>query len=332
MTVSKVDPNTIFVSIDTLGLWKSTDRGSNWRRLGVVGAAPDYVNLKTSYLDNPLRVEVDPGDPNHVIVLEGVHGNALGFWESHDGGETWDMPRGFYDAAKNATMDVTSLAVDPTDFKHMLLGSHSLWGSPQRTAGIMETRDGGKTWTLHEAVPTWPAGSLGISFLYDPATGQGDANTWLASTDGDGFWRTTNAGASWTKVSNYSTPHGGAQLYYAKNGTVYSGGTPYPLRSSDNGATWQQMQTGLGFFYYYSVYGDGDTLYTQLSYTGDNAGMGLQPYMSAPESTGGPWLPYLGGTQKFMNGPFWMCYDAANGIMYSANWRGGIWALKVIKP
>ena len=104
------------------------------------------------------------------------------------------------------------------------------------------------------------------------------------------------------------------------------------MRSRDNGATWEQVQDGLPFFYYYGVWGDGDTLYAQLSYTGDNAGQGLQPYMSAPEKAGGPWTPYQSGAQKFINGPALMRYDADNQIMYSANWKGGIWALKVLKP
>lgn len=36
-----------------------------------------------------------------------------------------------------------------------------------------------------------------------------------------------------------------------------------------------------------------------------------------------------GGTQSFAEGPFEMDYDAVNGILYSGNNRGGVWALKV---
>jgi hypothetical protein len=328
--VSPVDPNVIYVPIDTLGLWKSTDRGSNWTRLGVPGNYQSGSRT-TTYLDSPIRVQVDPGDPNHVIATQGVRGTTLGFWESHDAGNTWTMPLGFFNAAKNATTDVTTMVVDPTNFKHILLGSHSLWANSQ-TPGIMETTDGGQTWILHAGDPSWGAGSIGIGFLYNPARGQGDPNTWLVQTDGNGFWRTNNAGGTWVRVANYGAPHGGAQIYYANDGTVYSGAAQYPVRSHDNGVTWEQVQSGLSYFYYYSVYGDGTTLYTQLSYTGNNAGQGPQPYMTASESTGGPWTPYRGGAQTFNDGPFMMQYDAVNGIMYSANWTSGVWALKVIKP
>jgi hypothetical protein len=327
--ISPVDPNVIYVPIDTLGLWRTTDRGSTWTRLGVQSTY--QYNGQTTYLDSPVRVQVDPGDANHLIATQGVRGTTIGFWESHDAGNTWVMPPGFVTAAQNATADVTSMAVDPTNFKHILLGSHSPWANSQ-TAGIMETTDGGQTWILHPGDPSWPVGSVGISFLYNPTSGEGNANTWLVATDGVGFWRTSDAGNTWVKVANFNAPHGGVQIYYAKDGTLYSGGAPYPARSHDNGATWVELQNGLSNWYYYTIWGDGDTLYTQVAFTGTNMLGSPAPYMTAAEATDGPWTPYQGGAQTFSDGPAMMRYDAANQIMYSANWTNGLWALKVIKP
>ena len=326
--VSPLDPNVIYMTIDTLGLWKTADRGSTWKLLGTPGAAPS--GLRATYLDSPITVRVDPGDANHLVATQGVRGTTLGFWVSHDGGNTWQMPQGFFNAAKNATNDITQMAIDPTNFNHILVSSHSPWAN-STTAGIMETTDGGQSWILHNGDPSWPTGSSGINFLFDPASGQGSSSTWLVATGGAGFWRTTNAGVSWVKVADYNATHGGAQLYYAKDGAVYSGSYPYPVLSHDNGATWQQVQNGLSYFYYYTIYGDGYTLYTQLANTGTNAGQGLKPYMTTSENTPGQWMPYQGGAQTFSDGPFMMRYDAANGIMYSANWAAGLWALKVIK-
>src|SRR5262249_18073973 len=151
----------------------------------------------------------------------------------------------------------------------------------------------------HPPPPSWPIGSMGLDFLYAPAAHKGDDKTWLVSTDGDGFWRTTDAGATWKKVADYNVGHGGSNIYYAQNGLGYAGSTPFPVRSKDNGATWEQVNKGLKWWYYYTVYGDGTTLYTQLSYTGDNGGQGQQPYLVSKETDGAEWTPYQGGAQTF---------------------------------
>ena len=241
------------------------------------------------------------------------------------------MPAGFNTIAQLSTRDVTTMEIDPADFNHILLGSHSAWANGQ-VPGVMETKDGGQTWTLHPGDASWGTGSLAIGFLYNPSLGIGNSNTWIVMTDGHGSWRTIDAGATWTKVSDYGIPHGGSALYYSATGAIYAGSTPYPLISTDNGVTWQQMTNGTNYSYYYSIGGDGTKIYTQVSYAsqpGQNF-PGLNPYLTANEGTTGPWTPYQNGAQLFDNGPFLMKFDSVNRIMYSANWRVGFWALKVL--
>ena len=67
-------------------------------------------------------------------------------------------------------------------------------------AGILESKDGGLTWIAHAPVNGWAPGTPGIQFLYDPAHGVNDTKTWLYTSEG--YWRTTDAGANWTKVSD----------------------------------------------------------------------------------------------------------------------------------
>jgi len=295
-------------------VWKSTDGGGTWKRAGE--------------LDEPLHVRVDPTNPQHLYAGDGVRGATLGFWVSNDGGDTWQKPAGWTAAGTQVGFidDVYDLAVDPTDFKHILISSHAAWGWDDtkwmRNAGVMESKDGGDTWIAHDPQPTWGAGHS-INFLYDPDKGIGDADTWLLGTQGDGQWRTTDAGKTWTKVSPNSIFHGGGETYYAKDGKLYATGVdPCLQRSTDNGATWTPLDavgqcTG--------VWGDGTYLYTAPAYA-----QGMHPFYTSPEGDGLTWTPYQGGTQKFDgSGPFEMAFDSVNGILYASMWFQGVWALKV---
>jgi photosystem II stability/assembly factor-like uncharacterized protein len=324
------DPRTIYVCVDVGGMFKTTDGGTSWKQLGTDNQDQNIQDT-TTFLDSPIAVKVDPNDPNHLYATEGVRGRALGFWVSTNGGDSWVKPKGFSEIAKTTTNDVTWLAVDPMDFKHILVGSHSQWPG-KSNAGFVESRDGGETWIVHDPQPSWPNGSIGLHFLYAPELGIGDNKTWLVATDGDGFWKTKDAGATWTQVSkDVNIPHGGQQIYYSKVAPhyLYAGAHGFPARSKDNGDTWEKLgDNGLINATYYSLYGDGTTLYTSVSYTGDNAkGMPL-PWMVSPEGDGAKWTEAPGG-QTFSDGPLMQKFDAANNIMYSSNWGAGFLAYKV---
>jgi len=163
---------------------------------------------------------------------------------------------------------------------------------------------------------------MAVFFLYDPGSNQGDPNTWLFTTQAGGFYRTTDAGATWSQVYKLQMTHGGDQLYRTKTGTLYAGAYQYPVRSSDNGATWQPLTLGLVYSWYMGICGDGTTLYTACS--NEN-----QPFFTSPENDGLNWTAYQGGTQKFSAEPFEMCFDSVNHILYSASWSEGLLALKV---
>jgi hypothetical protein len=116
--------------------------------------------------------------------------------------------------------------------------------------------------------------------------------------------------------------HGGNQLYRTKVGTLYSGAYQYPVRSTDNGASWSPLSKGLFYSWHMGICGDGEFLYTACS----NA---KEPFFTTPENDGLTWTPYQGGKQKFAAAPFEMHYDSKNHIVYSASWSEGLLALKV---
>ncbi|HEV8245546.1 MAG TPA: hypothetical protein VGP93_07250 [Polyangiaceae bacterium] len=301
------------------GLFKSTNGGETWNK--VAATAPRWQGAN-DYVSMPVHVRVDPNDGQHLYAVDGVRGSATGFFISTDGGENFVRPPGFQSALSAASIttdDCYDVAVDPADFDHVLVSFHSAWNWESAMygydAGIMESTDGGESWTAHPPAGPWGAGHA-VKFLYSPELGLGDSNTWLVGTQGDGFWRTTNAGDDWNHVSETDITHGGGTTYYASSGVLYAAGLS-TMKSTDNGATWSNAGPGSTW----AVYGDGDTLYTGGSF-GAN-----QSFQVSPETDGASWGDY--NAQKFPDGPYEMAYDTTNGILYSSNWTSGVWALKV---
>lgn len=308
------------------GIYKTVDGGGHWALVGDRDADLSVYDHESTFLDEPLHIRIDPNNHEHMYAGDGVRGGNTGFWVSWDSGQNWSKTAGWVATAKS--QDVYDVAVDPTDFNHVLVAFHGswAWGDPVwgNAAGILESLDGGDSWIQHDPQPSWEYGHA-INFLYNPELGIGNSDTWLLGTQADGFWRTEDAGKTWKQVvSNATIFHGGGDIYYAKDGTLYASGTPQVLRSTDNGLTWGEVN-GLPDLGYTGVFGDGTFLYTAPAY-----GYGDQPYFVSSEDDGLNWEPFDGGSQTFRDGgPFEMAFDKKNGILYSSNWFGGVWAMKV---
>jgi hypothetical protein len=311
-----VDPcnaAVLYLTTDSEGMWRSTDAGAHWARLGDL---PDPVS--------PGVMEIDPGDPMHMYAIGGVRGASLGFWISRDGGNTWKQPAGFTAQANNSVggwvNDAYDCKADPNDFNHVLVTFHSGWEG-KGDAGVLESKDGGDSWIRHLPMSGWGAGHS-IFFLRD-------SGTWLLGTQSGGYFRTANAGVSWTKVSDHLMQHGGVGAFYSKTGALYVGAVSQILRSTDNGLTFDPVgpssQDG-----YYAVIGDGSSLYAQVGNTGANSTGTGQPYITSRETDGTVWTSY--NSQTFSGGPYRMAFDEVKRIVYSANWNDGVWALEVVAP
>jgi len=324
ITIDPCNPGTLYLSVSSFdvaggkpGVYKSTDAGSTWKIVGK--------------LDEPIHVRVNPKDPNHLYAADGVRGATQGIWVSHDGGNSWTLPAGFSAITpKIFQMDVYDVAADPADFHHVLVTSHSPWGGQYGDdSGVIESKDGGATWTVLTPNKGWGHGN-GIWFL-------SDSNTWLFGSQGDGFWRTSDGGVTWKQVVptacnpecnvGNNMQHGGGGVYRSPSGSIYGGGTPHLMRSKDDGLTWTLLAPYTG---YNTVIGDGTNLYTAPNQTPGALGPG---FITAPEANDTTWTAYPGGPALSngggASGPFEMAFDAANRIVYAGCWSAGVWALKV---
>jgi hypothetical protein len=217
--------------------------------------------------------------------------------------------------------DLSGLCPDPTNFNHVLTASH--WNAEP---GYYESTNGGVSFRELTHPSGWGGGSQTFEFLYHPKSNTGNSNTWLAGSPA-GFWRTADAGATWTKVSNSAAMHNGGFVNYAPNGNLYVA-SDIVLKSTDNGLTFVSS-TGLSSRSYYDVGCDGNSLYANIS-----LGWSESPrsFYATPVTDGVHWTPYQNGAQTFSDGPTKYDFDETNRILYASSWGAGVWALRVIDP
>jgi photosystem II stability/assembly factor-like uncharacterized protein len=297
---------------DQTGVFRTRNAGATWE--------------KVMDLDSPARVRIDPKNPQRLYVVDGVNGGTMGFWRSTDGGDTWERPKGFEEAASAPDINVFDLyqaEPNPVDFDHVLVTFHSPWSGHGLASGVLESFDGGDSWVAHSPLPEW-AGGYGYSvfFLYDPANGIGDASTWLFGTQNAGYFRTTDAGTSWALVADVPQAHGGAQLYRAPNGTLYVTTIAGLIKSTDNGESFSEvLPLGNPFNQFLGVTGDGERLYTGSMSVGADIRTAL---LDDDES----WSIYEDVVFP-SDGIYEVRVDEAHHILYCANAAGGLWGLRL---
>jgi hypothetical protein len=324
---SPSQPTTLYVGTNYQGVWKSFDSGKTWFKANVglsSGPGSIYFNNDGSPAGKGegcagiearnWAMAIDPTDPNVVYTAAG-YGCLQGLWKSTNGGATW---RQMFSQAliKQSTNDIGSIEINPADHLHILVGTHSAWTGTPGAAGVWESRDGGKAWTLHPLPQAAGSTNHFAAFL--------DARTWIVITQESGIWRSADAGATWNKVSAFTKPHGGSSLYRTKSGMFYLGGNNRILRSGDFGATWEDAGAPFNQDGYMGLVGDGTFIYSATANTGTST-VGPVRYYYAPESDGTNWKPY--NSQTFSDGPMSMTFDAQDGVVFSSNWNAGVWKL-----
>jgi len=202
IAVAASDPNVIYVgtgegptrgqaSSDGDGIYKSTDAGKTWNRLGLVSSR------------RISRIRVHPNDSD--LVFAAVQGSPWGpneergVYRSRDGGKNWTRVL-FVDDRTGAV----DLSMDPTNpgvlYAAMWEHQRQPWkmtsGGPG--SGLFKTADGGDTWQrLTEGLPDGTLGKIGVAV--SPAAPQ---RVWaIVEAEEGGLYRSDDAGATWRLIN-----------------------------------------------------------------------------------------------------------------------------------
>lgn len=253
------------------GIYKSTDAGKTWTHIGLDNT--EHIG----------KVAIDPKNANIVFVAAIGHlyeGNPdRGLYRSQDGGRTWTKV-----LFKNNNVGAVDVVIDPSNSQVVYA---TLWNTrrpPWYTyqpsngpgGGIFKSTDGGNTWNqLTNGLPASCIGRSGIAvapsnpqrlyavvddFLPEGSSsppacpgvpaGRGAGGNAAATPQG-GFYRSDDAGATWTKVSSDNELWGrgwyfeklavdprNADIVYVPNVAV--------ARSKDAGKTWVALRGSPG--------------------------------------------------------------------------------------
>ncbi|MCP4149129.1 MAG: glycosyl hydrolase [bacterium] len=178
------------------GIYKTIDGGKSWKNMG----------LKQSRQIG--RIVINPKNPDIVYVAaEGSvwgPGGERGLYKTIDGGKTWKKVLNI----SNNT-GINDIVMDPRDPDLLYASSeqrrrhvHTKIGGGPETA-IYKTTDGGANWRkLKSGLPTVDMGGIGLAI--SPVNPDYVYAIIEAAMKKGGFYRSTDRGESWTKMSSYS--------------------------------------------------------------------------------------------------------------------------------
>ncbi len=253
------DPATWYVAVGSGGVWKTTNAGTTWTPL---------FDDQASYSIG--CVALDPTNPEVVWVGTGenVGGRHVGFgdgvYRSDDGGSSWRR------MGLERSEHISKILVDPRNPDVVWVASQGPLWSPGGERGLYRSDDGGATWNQVLGDDEWTGVTDVVMDPRDPdslvaATWQRHRTVaaYIGGGPRSGLHRTTDGGATWTKLSEglpkgnlgkiglAISPQQPDVLYAAIELDRRTGGV---WRSANRGASWEKrsdmVSGGTGPHYY----------------------------------------------------------------------------------
>jgi photosystem II stability/assembly factor-like uncharacterized protein len=184
------------------GVYKSLDAGKTWKRVGLESS--EHLG----------KILIDPRNSNTVFVASQgplfSSGGDRGLYKTTDGGVTWKAV-----LTVSADTGISDVVLDPNKPDVMYASAYQrrrqvgqmIGGGPE--GGIFKTTDGGKTWKkLAGGLPKGDTGRAGLAIdgRKKPATVFALVD---AKPDESGFYRSDDAGTTWTRIGTMAPAAGG---------------------------------------------------------------------------------------------------------------------------
>lgn len=213
------------------GLYKSEDGGRSWNKVGLENS--EHIGM----------IAVDPRNSDVVYVAAygpvWSAGGDRGLYKTEDGGETWTK---ILEISEHT--GVNEVHLDPRNPDVIYATAHQrrrhVWtyisGGPE--SAIFKSTNGGNDFEkLAGGLPSGDVGRIGMDI--SPV----NPDVLYACIEGHGFYRSSNRGASWNKMSGHATSGNYYVEIFASPhdvNTVYSMDT-YAQYTTDGGATFKAV-------------------------------------------------------------------------------------------
>lgn len=205
VTIDPNNPHVVYVGTGENNSQRSVSWGDGIYRSEDGGKSFKNIGLKKS--EHIAKILIDPRDSRVIYVAaQGPlwgDGGQRGLYKSTDYGTTWDSV--LYISPKTG---VTDVVMDPRNPDVLYAASYQrrrhVWtlinGGPE--SAIYKSTDTGKTWKkLESGLPSGDVGRIGLAI--SPVNPDYIYAIIEAADDASGFYRSTNRGASWEKMSDY---------------------------------------------------------------------------------------------------------------------------------
>ena len=190
-----VSDGTKVVRADTYGAYLWNTATSEWEQLVTSTGIPaeDHF-LNYNLIEGVWEIRIAPSSSGRLYMIwDGW------LYRSDDRGAHWTKTsfarRTDLDPNDGNRTSGQKMAIDPANADVVYVGA--------ATNGLWRSYDGGATWAQVAAVPTGSGpGHAGI--VFDPQSGtdgNGRTKTIYAPSYGNGVWRSTDAGSTWTQIA-----------------------------------------------------------------------------------------------------------------------------------